>query len=67
MKKMWVVYGNTESSDKIEPILFSTEPSDEILKQIAMDADGLTSEDELDGPGDFGTYAFLTKKEIEIE
>lgn len=65
--KVWIVYGTTESSDEIPPRVFKKEPSEEILRKIAMQADGLESEEECDGPGDYGTYAYLTKIEVEIE
>jgi hypothetical protein len=62
--KIWVVTGDSESSDHYGPFVFSKKPSKELLKKIAFDCDG---DDEEDGPGNYGSYVYLTVEKIEID
>lgn len=52
----WVVTGVSESSDHYGPYILSKKPTSDQLKRIAL---GCDSNDELDGPGDFGSYIYL--------
>ena len=60
---MWVLTGESESSDDYGPLVFSEKPSQEELKRIAFSWDG--DEDD-EGPGDFGSFVYLTLDEIII-
>jgi hypothetical protein len=48
--------GESESGDSYGPFVFSTKPTEDLLKRIAHYCDGGEEED---GPGDFGSYVFL--------
>jgi len=63
-KTVWVVSGDSESSDHYGPLVFSDEPSEETYKEIAHSWDG--DEDE-DGCGDFGSYVYLQVDEVEVD
>lgn len=58
MKKVWVVEGNSESSDHYLAV-FKDKPTSEQLKHLAHSWDGIPSEDENDedaGPGYAGSF-----------
>jgi hypothetical protein len=63
-RKIWVLTGQSESGDSFGPITFQNKPTQKTLRQMAYDWDG-TSEG--DGLGDYGSYVFLSLKEIEIQ
>ncbi len=55
--KVWVVTGESESSDNYGPFVLSKKPTKAKLKEICKQCDW--PEDE-GGPGDFGSYTYLT-------
>jgi hypothetical protein len=63
--KVWVVTGESESSDHYGPFVLSEKPSEAKLKEICEHCDW--PEGENDGPGDFGSYTYLTVTECEID
>jgi hypothetical protein len=62
--KIWIVTGDSESSDHYGPLAFSKKPSKKQLKKIAHGWDGTEEED---GPGYYGSYVYLTVKNIEVD
>ncbi len=62
--KVWVVTGHSESGDDFGPLVFVSQPHEAKQREIALDWD---SNEELDGPGDFGSYVFLQVDEAIIE
>ena len=62
--KVWVLTGESESSDHYGLYVFSEKPSEELLKKIAFDCDG---DDDADGPGNYGSYVYLNLEEIEVD
>jgi hypothetical protein len=61
---VFVVTGHSESGDDYGPVVFTKEPSDAKLKELAHSWDG--DEDE-DGCGDFGSWVYLSVSETEVE
>jgi hypothetical protein len=66
--KVWIVTIDSESGDHYAPLVFSTKPSEEFLKQyVRKEFDYEFDEDDLDeGPGTFGGYIHAGSP-IEIE
>ncbi len=62
--EVYVVWGNSESGDNYGPFVFSKKPSKSTMKQIALDCD---STEELDGPGDFGSYVYLRCEKVTVD
>lgn len=65
MAKVWVVTGESESGDHYGPWVVSEKPDEQKLRQIASHCDWPEGEDE--GPGDFGSYTFLTVFKCELD
>ena len=63
--KVWVVTGESESSDKYGPFVFSKKPNKAKLKEICKQCDWPDDDD--DGPGDFGSYTTLKVTECEVD
>jgi len=69
--KVWIVTAHSESGDDYGLLkIFKNEPTDEQLKALThydkIGCDGW-SEDQNDGPGDFGSWLHLTIYEDDIE
>ena len=62
-KTYWIVLGDSESGDHYGPILLSEKPADKLLKKIIHNWEYTGDKH---GPGDFGTYVYLTIHEVEI-
>lgn len=62
--KVWVVTGHSESGDDYGPYVYNKKPGKKLLKSLVLDWD---STDELDGPGDYGSYVFLKVDEADVE
>ena len=62
--KVWVVTGESESSDHYGPFVLSKEPTEAKLREICENCDW--SEDG-DGPGDFGSYTYLNVTECIVD
>lgn len=56
--KIWSVDAKSESGDNYGPILFRLKPTQRQLKDLVR---ALGSDDEDDGPGDFGSYIHLRR------
>lgn len=63
--KVWVVTGESESTDDYGPFVFSRKPSRSMLRKLAFDCDG--NENDPSGPGDFGSYTYLTTRQVEVD
>lgn len=63
LKTVWIVTGHSESGDDYGPVAFSYKPSDIELEDLACLWDGKDNEE---GPGDYGSFVYLTVKETEI-
>jgi hypothetical protein len=63
-KTVWVVTGHSESGDDFGPLTFHNKPNPSRLKEIAYGWDGT---DEEDGPGDYGSYVYLTVTQTAVE
>lgn len=63
LSKVWIVTGESESGDKYGPYVFAKKPTQKQLKQFceADNADG-----EWTGPGNFGSYIYLSVKEHKV-
>ena len=61
---VWVVTGKSESGDDCGPLVFSSQPSQSKLRDIAYDWDG---DEEREGPGDYGSYVHLSVDEVEVD
>lgn len=61
--KIWVITGHSESGDDLEPVLYLNEPTEEEKKELALEFD---SDEDLDGPGDYGSYVYLKVAEREV-
>lgn len=61
--KIWLVLGESESSDKYYAV-FSNKPSEELLEKLANSWDG---NEERSGPASYGSYVWITVKELEID
>jgi len=55
-KYVYVVTAESESSDHYGSYVYSDDPTDDMLRELAISLD---STEELDGPGDYGTYVYL--------
>ena len=66
--KVWVVTGTSESSDNYGPFVLSKKPSQKTLRRLCKLCDWPDEEEGLDpGPGDFGSYTYLSISECEID
>lgn len=66
MKKefIWVVTGESESSDRSGPTAYREKPTDEQLRAFIAE----TGEElDCDGPGEFGSYVYLEINKIELK
>lgn len=67
---MYIVTGESESGDNYGPELFAEKPTDEQLSKWAHERDGWHTagfdslqemiDAEEDGPGDYGSYVYVT-------
>lgn len=57
--KVWVVTGESESGDHYGPFVLSKKPDQKKLKEICKNHCDW-QEGRTDGPGDFGSYTYLT-------
>ncbi len=60
---VYVVTGTSESSDHYGPVVYAAKPSKQTLRTLAYDWDG----GEGDGPGDYGSYVYLSVDKCEVE
>jgi len=71
MKKVWVVTGQTESSDAIGPYVFRSEPTENDWRQIAewFHEEDCANQDNISecGPGYFGSYSHFQIEEVEVQ
>ena len=56
---VFVVTGKSESGDSYGPYVYKTKPSDKVLKELVKGLDY----GEGDGPGDYGSYVYLSVDE----
>ena len=63
IRTVWIVTGHSESGDDFGPLVFWDKPTESELEEIAYDWDGT---DERDGPGDYGSYVFLTVSKEDV-
>lgn len=61
--KVWAVLADSESSDRYGPFLYHKKPTNEQLEKLAKELDYGDG----DGPGAYGSYVYLTVKEVEFE
>jgi hypothetical protein len=66
---VWVLTGHSESGDDYGPRVFRKKPSQKKLSEIAHNWDGHFGETEgwEDGPGDYGSYVFMTISQQNVE
>ena len=57
---VWAITADSESGDSYGPFLTLNEPTQKELKILAFKLDGEIVE--ADGPGDFGSYVYITKE-----
>lgn len=62
--KVWVVTGDSESGDDYGPFVFSKKPSKEKLRKLCEEH---CDWGEGDGPGNFGSYTYLTTTACEVD
>lgn len=69
---VWVVTAMSESSDHYGPWVFAKKPTDEQLKEFCKENcpgefDCCDGEDEMDGPGNWGSYLHVDEpKKVEL-
>lgn len=62
--KVFVLTGHSESGDDYGPLVFSLKPKKKQLREIAHDWDGDENED---GPGNFGSYVYLSLYAVKVD
>lgn len=62
--KIWCITGNSESGDEGTPRLYNYKPDESAQKDYIEYMFG--EQLDIDGPGDFGSYVYLTIEEIEL-
>lgn len=67
MNKVWVVTGTSESGDHYGPFVFRRKPTQAKLKKICKLYCDFGDGDDGDGPGDFGSYTYLTMSSCAVE
>jgi hypothetical protein len=61
---VWVVTGESESGDDYGPYAYQEEPSGDALKKLARSLDYV---DDQEGPGDYGSFVYLSIQKVRIE
>jgi len=62
--KVYVVTGDSESSDHYGPLVFSKKPTKKKLSEIAHNWDG---DDEKQGSGEDGSYVYIEVDCVEVD
>lgn len=65
MARVWVVTAVSESTDNYGPYVFSKKPSDRMLEHFFRGK--CPGEWEPDGPGDWGSWLYVTVKRCDTE
>lgn len=61
---VWVVIGKSESCDDYGPFVLSKKPTKKKLREICKQCDW---PDDIEGPGDFGSYTYLTTTKCVVD
>ncbi len=64
MKEVYALTGVSESSDQFGPFVFRKEPTGKEKMELIRDR---CDWEEEDGPGDYGSYTYLTVSKVPIE
>lgn len=64
-KTVWVLTGESESSDHYGPVVFCSKPSQDRIRDLCFEWDGDQSNP--DGPGDFGSFVYTTLTRVKLE
>lgn len=64
-KYVWVVTAHSESGDHFGPETFHSKPTTKQLKALCADWDN--GDDEWNGPGDYGSYCYLSVDKSEVK